>query len=317
MKTDKQRRWALDQLQKSQFFHQRLHDWELIQVARRIDTISGASLDWELEHLNISDSAWNRIIHSGIKPVTVFAHPGVLSTIEKSVSYYRMLSMVSQKSMREIGLPVERYEQSNRLPDIDSAVPIARRTNTLISALIDSELHIERREFDIWRGMAAGSQAQGSWQNKKGDYVEALMRQDLLSQLQRLQLTAPDLSLDTDSRVLEIPLLDGRTVRLASEPDILLYSDYRLHAAVEVKGGIDPAGVLERVGAAIKSLSRAKDESPGAITILIMSAVSISPQAKQDIEANKSIVNYWFTIEDILQDSKQKQRYYSLLGITI
>ena len=315
MKSDKQRRWELDQLQKSLFFHQRLHDWELIDVARRIDNISGELLDWDLQSLNISNSAWNRIIHSGIKPVIVFAHPEILSTILKSVSYYRMLSMVSQKSMGEIGLPIGRFEQSDKLPNVDSALPIARRANTLISALIDSELDIDRREFDIWRGMAAGSQAQGSWQNRKGDIVEALLREDLVSQLKRMRLIAVDQPVDVSVRALKIPLLDGRTVSLGSEPDIVIYNDYRIHAAVEVKGGIDTAGVLERVGAAIKSLSRAKEDSPGAITILVMSAVSMSDQAKQDIEANKSNVNYWFTMEEILQDSKQKQRYYSLMGL--
>ncbi len=177
-------------------------------------------------------------------------------------------------------------------------------------------MQIERREFDIWRGMAAGSQAQGSWQNKKGDYIEGLLRQDLVSQLRKMQLIAPDQLVDVHSRVVEFPLLDDRIVRLGSEPDILIYSDYRLHAAVEVKGGIDTAGVLERIGAAIKSLSRAKEESPGAITILVMSAVSMSDQAMQDIESNKSNVNYWFNIEDILEDSKLKQQYYSLMGLT-
>jgi len=315
MKTDKQRAWALDQLQKSLFFHQRLHEWGLVDVAKQIEDTSGESLEWDLRHLNISDTAWNRIIHSGIKPIIVFAHPAVLLSIVKAVSYYRMLSMVSQKSMNQIGITTARYESSDKLPDADSALSIARRMNSLIGALIDSEHRINRREFDIWRGMAAGSQAQGSWQNKKGDYIESLLRRDLLSQLKRTQLIGEDQLVDLTTRVVELPLLDGRTVRFGSEPDIEIYSDYRIHAAVEVKGGIDTAGVLERVGAAIKSLSRAKEESPGAITILVMSAVSMSDQAKQDIEANKSNVNYWFTMEDILQDSKQKQRYYSLMGL--
>ncbi len=222
MRTDKQRAWALDQLHKSLFFHQRLHDWGLIDVARQIENISGESLDWDSKRLNITDSAWKRIIHSGIKPIIVFAHPDVLATVEKSVSYYRMLSMVSQKSMKEIGLPTERYEKGNRLPTSDSALQIARRANTLVSTLIDNDLRLERREFDIWRGMAAGSQAQGSWQNKKGDHIETLMRQDLLSQLQKMRLIAPDQLVDLHSRVAKISLLDGRMVHFGSEPDILL-----------------------------------------------------------------------------------------------
>ncbi len=315
MQSNKQRAWALDQLQKSLFFHQRLHEWGLISVAQEIEEISGESLNWDLQQLGISDFAWNRLVHSGIKPIIVFAHPTVLTTVEKAVSYYRMLSMVSQKSMNQIGIPTTKYEQSENLPSLEASLNIARRVNSLISTLIESETIIERREFDIWRGMAAGSQAQGSWQNRKGDQIEALLRQDLVSQLHKLQLLESNQTVDVSTRVLELPLLDGRTVRLGSEPDILVYSDFRIHAAVEVKGGIDTAGVLERVGAAIKSLSRAKDESPGAITILIMSAVSMSDQAKRDIESNKANVNYLFTVEDIIEDSDLKQRYYSLMGL--
>lgn len=315
MQSDKRRAWALDQLQKSLFFHQKLHEWGLINVAEGIEEIPGESLDWDLQYLSISDFAWTRIIHSGIKPIIVFAHPTVLTTVAKAVSYYRMLSMVSQKSMNQIGIPSTRYEQSSNSPDYEAALIIARRVNSLISTLIESEASIERREFDIWRGMAAGSQAQGSWQNRKGDQTETLIRQDLVAQLYRLKLIESNQTLDVSTRVLELPLLDGRTVRLGSEPDIQIYSDYRIHAAVEVKGGIDAAGVLERVGAAIKSLSRAKDDSPGAITILIMSAVSLSDQAKRDIESNKANVNYWFTVEDIMEDSDLKQRYYGLMGL--
>ncbi len=226
-----------------------------------------------------------------------------------------MLSMVSQKSMNQIRIPATKFEQSGNLPEFEVSLSIARRANSLISALIESEMRIEQREFDIWRGMAAGSQAQGSWQNRKGDQTEMVIRQDLVSQLHRLQLLEADQTVDITTRVLGLPLLDGRTVRLGSEPDILIYDDYRIHAAVEVKGGIDTAGVLERVGAAIKSLSRGKDESTGAITILIMSEVSMSDQAKRDIESNKANVNYLFTVEDIIEDSDLKQRYYSLMGL--
>lgn len=185
--------------------------------------------------------------------------------------------------MNQIGIPTARYESSDKLPNADVALSIARRPNSLVGALIVNEHQLERREFDIWRGMAAGSQAQGSWQNKKGDHVEALLRRDLVAQLQRNQLITADQVVDVSARSVKLALLDGRTIRLGSEPDIEIYSDYRIHAAVEVKGGIDTAGVLERVGAAIKSLSRAKEESPGAITILVMSAVSMSDQAKQAI----------------------------------
>lgn len=315
MQSDKQRSWALDQLQKSLFFHERLHEWKLIEIARSIEGLAGASLEWDLQDLQISDAAWNRIIHSGIKPIIVFAHPTVLATIHYSVSYYRMLSMASQKSMSQIGIPTVNYEKTAKLPDSERALQMARRANTLVSILIEQEQGIERREFDIWRGMAAGSQAQGSWQNRKGDLVEQILRQDLVSQLYQAGLLDRNSAVDVSARSVEFELNDGRIVKMGSEPDIEVHTSGRIQAAVEIKGGIDVAGVLERVGAAIKSLRRAKEVSPGAITILVISAVSLSPQALSDIKSSRFSVNYLFTVEDVLHDSECKNEYYGLLGL--
>lgn len=217
--------------------------------------------------------------------------------------------------MGQVGLASTHYEQTEKLPSAEAARRIARRLNALICALIEQDREIERREFDLWRGMAAGSQAQGSWQNRKGDLIEEIMRRDLLSQLYRVGLIETDNPVDIRTRAIELNLVDGRTVRMGSEPDIEVFTKGRIQAAVEVKGGIDPAGVLERVGAAIKSLRRSKETSPGAITILVMTAVSLSAQAKNDIESSRLSVNYLFTVEDILHDAERKAEYYSILGL--
>ncbi len=227
----------------------------------------------------------------------------------------QQMGKYGREALRKSILIWQKPEQGKKLPKPNEALRIAQRLNLITSALIDSDPSIDQREFDLWRGMAAGSQAQGSWQNRKGDFVETLIRQDLLSQLYRIGLLEPDKAVDIKPRVVELPLIDGRTVRLGSEPDILIYSAARIQAAVEIKGGIDVAGVLERVGASIKSLRRAKEESPGAITILILSAISLSDQAKRDIDSNKFSVNYWFTVEDIMENATTKQQYYSLLGL--
>lgn len=46
--------WALDQLAKSQFFHEKLHAWSLLEVAAKIGRIKGEKLEWNLEELGIS-----------------------------------------------------------------------------------------------------------------------------------------------------------------------------------------------------------------------------------------------------------------------
>ena len=57
-----------------------------------------------------------------------------------------------------------------------------------------------------------------------------------------------------------LQLKDNRRIEFADEPDIAIYLGDQIKVAIEVKGGIDTAGVLERIGAALKSLSRAKAE---------------------------------------------------------
>lgn len=307
--------WRLDQFAKSIFFHQKLHAWGLVEVAEQIETIAGENLDWRLDNLNISSKAWDKVIHNGIKPIIVFTHPDVLTAIEKSTSYYRMLAMVSQKSMGQIGLRTTRFEQTTSVPDPKTAVLIAQHLNLIISNLIETEHRVNRREFDMWRGMAAGSQAQGSWQNAKGNRAENAIRSDLILKLRQSSLIDDDIFIDTNRRVIELVLHDGRLLRMGDEPDFAIYANDKIEIAVEIKGGIDIAGVLERVGAAIKSLRRAKEENPEATTILIMQAVSMSQQAERDILSNKDSINYWFTIEDILEDSSLKSRYYRLMGL--
>jgi len=151
--------WSLDQLTKSEFFHQKLHEWGLREIADRIESVRGEELTWELEYLGITEAAWDRIIHRGIKPIIVFAHPQILQSVPRSVGYYRMLAMVSQKSMNNLQLSVGRFEEGYVLPDKERAWAIANRLNQIISILIQSDDDINSREFDLWRGMAAGAQA--------------------------------------------------------------------------------------------------------------------------------------------------------------
>jgi len=285
--------WSLDQLTKSEFFHQKLHEWGLLALANQIEKIKGETLEWDLNQLGISKQAWDKVIHRGIKPVIVFAHPIVLKDVSGSVGYYRMLSMVSQKSMNRIGLSATRYETGKDKPDDETALTIAKHLNQIISRLVEFDEQIDTREFDLlcalcsstlfassvlmspthttWRGMAAGSQAQGSWQNTKGNRVEIIVK----GILQR-RLREKGLVLDEKEDGLRMQLKDGRVVIFADKPDVAIYKEDKIQAAVEIKGGIDTAGVLERVGAAIKSLRRAKEENSLSTTILILQGVSIT-----------------------------------------
>jgi hypothetical protein len=310
---DKRESWLLDQVTKSEFFHQKLHEYGLLEVAYAIEGIQGQNLEWNLEALGISTSAWNKVIHQGIKPIRVFAHPYILTTVPQSVGYYRGLAMVSLKSMNNIQLNIERFETGhNKQPLDDSkAWDIAHRLNVLIGRLIETDEQIDPREFDLWRGMTAGSTAQGSWQNKKGDIAEELVKGFIHRRIRERGLLAV-----ASANEMTETLKDHRIIAYASEPDIALYDEsHKILVAIEIKGGIDPAGVLERIGAAIKSLSRAKQENPNALTILIMYRVSMTYQTLQELAAHRKDIDYWLTIEDVLNSDEVRQELFKHLSI--
>lgn len=300
--------WYIDQLAKSEFFHQKLHEWKLLEIAEQLEAIQGENLTWDKLALGISENAWNKAIHRGIKPIVVFAHPNILQTILGSTAYYRMLAMVSQKSMNQVGGSVTNFETGTKFPDKGKAEFLASHLNQIISHLIESDEKLNAREFDIWRGMSAGSQAQGSWQNAKGEQAEILLRGIIEKRINGKNLAKK-------ITATEITLKNGKIIAFSSEPDISVLENGLIQIAVEVKGGIDTAAVLERVGAAIKSLRRAKEENPNSITILIMQEVAFSATAQKDIELNKEAINHFFKLEQLVDNELVRELFFNLLGI--
>lgn len=313
MSSDREKEsWIIDQITKSEFFHQKLHEWGLLEIAYELESIKGEEFKWDLNELNISQKAWDKVIHRGIKPVRVFSHPEVLKANPKRVSYYRMLAMVSQKSMSKVGLPVNDYEDRQKSFDDNTALKISRHLNRIISILIEHDEEIDAREFDLWRGMAAGSQAQGSWQNTKGDRAEIVIKELIERRVRERRLVIKE---TIHGKSKKLKLKDGRILVMGSEPDIGIYKNDAIQIAIEIKGGIDPAGVLERFGAALKSLRRAKQENSKSITILIMQAVSLTSKAKEEINGSKATIDYFFTIEDIIGNEYLRKQLFGVLNI--
>ncbi|HUV80498.1 MAG TPA: hypothetical protein VMW40_06730 [Candidatus Bathyarchaeia archaeon] len=78
--------WTIDQITKSEFFHQKLHEWGLLEIAYELEGIKGEVFEWNREELGITDRAWNKAIHRGIKPIRVFLHPDVLIKIQNELA---------------------------------------------------------------------------------------------------------------------------------------------------------------------------------------------------------------------------------------
>lgn len=302
--------WERDQIIRSEFFHRKLHEYGLLEIANELEDIRGEMLNWQAD-LGITPRAWEKVIHRGIKPIRIFAHPEVLKENPKRVSYYRMLSMVSQKSMNNVGLNVIGYELNGNCLDSTSALNLSKHFNKIICILIEIDNEIDEREFDLWRAMAAGTQAQGSWQNIKGSRAEILIKGAIEKRLTESNQILED-GFKGRSKVSN--LRDGRILRMGSEPDIAFYEDGVIKIALEIKGGIDTAGALERFGAALKSLRRAKQENPEAITILLIHEASITATANGEIEGSSDI-DYQFTIDDIIRSGEKMEQFFAILRI--
>jgi hypothetical protein len=300
--------WMLDQLAKSAFFHRKLHEWKLLEIADEIDQVRGENLNWD--NLNIAQQAWNKVIHRGIKPVVVFAHPVVLQTVQGSAGYYRMLAMVSQKSMQRVGISLDSYEAGKPIANQEMAITIAQHLNRIVSVLVEADEAIDAREFDLWRGMAAGSQAQGSWQNNKGASAEVAIREIILRRLQEREIISGE-----EASTTRIDLGDGRMLVFADEPDVAIYKNDVPQVAVEVKGGIDPSGVLERIGAALKSLQRTRRENPHSVTILILQDVSMTERGKVDLNLSTGTVTHLFSARELLEHEAERVRFFEALSI--
>jgi hypothetical protein len=302
--------WKEDQLIRSEFFHRKLHEYGLLEIAYELESIKGEKLDWKID-LSITPLAWDKVIHKGIKPIRVFAHPQVLKENPKRVSYYRMLSMVSQKSMNNVGLSINGCEIYGHSLDSTSSLNLSKYLNKIICMLIENDDVIDEREFDLWRAMAAGTQAQGSWQNIKGNKAEILIKDTIEK---RLKETNQMLKEGLEGRSKVSNLRDGRILRMGSEPDLAFYRNGKIEMALEIKGGIDTAGALERFGAALKSLRRAKLENPEAITILLMHEASITARANGEIDGSIDI-DHLFTIGDMISSDEKRSQLFKILKI--
>jgi hypothetical protein len=84
---------------------------------------------------------------------------------------------------------------------------------------------------------------------------------------------------------------------------------------LEVKGGIDTAGVHERRGATLKSLVDAQQANPNSVRILILQGVSLTAAARKKQESDRPIVSHWFASEDILENEEIREQLFRLLGL--
>jgi hypothetical protein len=272
----KEQYWA-----KSSLFYQ-THS-TFLKVMKLLDDVDWDALpSRELSEIGISQKAVDTLKANGIPLERVFSHPSAIYKEPKLILYYRSVAGISQKGIRIFAFGTEKYE-SGREITMPRAVELSKALNTFITALVESDSSFSLEGAKTTAAMTFGAQIDGTWRNVVGVGGADRVKQILMGFLRDkgviesfgLRIKGKERKVGPTENprvqdVVRINLTNGYYLKFGSDPDISLIDDKGgLVAVVEVKGGLDPAGALERYGAAKKSFSHARDRNKAVDTIYI------------------------------------------------
>ncbi len=249
------------------------------------------------------------------EPKLVFCHPDIIKYNPATSLYYRGICGLSLKAVRDYFGTVDSLEAGNpraRLSD-DKALKMARTYNTFICSIIKNST--EWTLENGYRSVIAtlGITIDGVMRNKVGDIAEQRIRTMIVEWLiDNDFIVEPALTKEDIQE--EIPkiftLAENTIMEFSAEPDVSFSQNKLLKAVIEIKGGIDPAGALERYGAATKSFQHAVGVSSHCKNFYL-GAVFTSELEKR---INKDrLVEKTFDIIKILDDPAVRDEFFTEL----
>ena len=239
------------------------------------------SLDFfPLDDLMISTKAWDHIRDSHLDPKSVFAHPTLLCKYPKLSAYYRGIALLPQKRVTEIATPVSGWEDGSRKAPVKDAQSkeVARLYNAVVSSIIEGATNwtLENGYRNILANMGIG--LDGTFRNIIGQDAEKLIKTRISNWLR-----SAGLIIKANKDETEFKLPKGYWMRYGSEPDVHFQKENndvkQTIATIEIKGGKDPAGALERLGAVQKSFEATP---PDSVDILVAGVITPEMKARLD-----------------------------------
>ncbi len=272
-----------------------------------------AQIDWDSRSdLMIDEDVWKHIVKRlGYDPKEVFCHPKVLIEHPATALYYRGLAGLSIKAARDYVGAIENLESGSakaRLSE-SKALAMARTYNTFVCSIIKNTTDWTLEDGKRMVIAMLGITFDGVMRNKVGEIAEERIRTLLVEWLESKKLIAwstPPSMIHNKSLQKEYQLRGGVYMQFASEPDVSFLRDGELIAVVEIKGGIDPAGALERYGAALKSFEDSVKKSPKCKTFYVGGV--FTEELKRRMDADR-LVEKSFSVIEVLQQPAAREEF--------
>ncbi len=264
-----------------------------------------------LQALGISNSAWLHVKQQNIDPRLMFAHPEILIAHPETSLYYRGIATLSLKRVQQLAGSVDTWEKTNSKAKVtlERAQKVAHLYNSVISSLLVSLTDWELK--DAQRNIVAtmGISIDGSVRNLIGQNAEKNVHRLIMDWL------AEDPGIQcTKVQSAEFSWLIGteQNIRMefSSEPDIGFYrrsdngerSTWQLIATIEIKGGTDPAGALERLGAIKKSFDMTPKQCKNFLVLGVVTDTMSAQMKEMHIERH-------FLLSQILTDDGYRNEF--------
>lgn len=295
-----------------------------------VERIEPSKYDWsDIQELGISKSSWKYIQKNRIPPSLIFCCPQLIMDTPILVGYYRSLALLPQKGLGRLAFSPKSIEEGKRQSlSKAKALQISKVINSLICSIIDSDPNFSLEEIRLAAQANLGTQINGSWRNEIGNEgsrrIDALILRHFLDRAQISELILKDGTIASPAKVPAslddvrgFKLINEYKVLFGSEPDISIRNSQDvLEGAIEVKAGVDPAGALERYGAAKKSFDKALTENKAAITFYLASSPMLTA-AVMDAMANDRLVRKEFNLTEIfLKDEAREEFLRDLSWVT-
>jgi len=277
-------------------------------------------LDWNKHNLMIDDEIWDYVVNTKkYEPKLVFCHPEVVKKKPFTSLYYRGLTGLSLKAAKDYFGAIENIEKGKKQVNVSykKTLKICQVYNTFICSNIKGSTNWTLENGKRTVIATLGISFDGSIRNRVGDIAEEKIRGLIVDRIIDNNLLLEPSKKEVE-RLDDLPkrcvLKNNIVMEFSSEPDIafskMTASDEELMATIEIKGGTDPAGALERYGAATKSFQHALLQSKRCKNFFL--AASFTDELRKRINEDRLVENS-FNIIDILENEEFREDFFNEL----